>query len=127
MDFSRRLKLYLFGLIIGGVLAWLFYGERLLNAAWTPEARIKKRIAATLLRSSQQGVEDLRARSLELEEVKASVPAAEVILKRTRRNGDSMIYVLKAEIQHRPTRLTVLVHRDYESDSTATLLDLSDL
>lgn len=126
MDFSRRLRLYLFGLIIGGVLAWLFYGERLLNAGWTPEARIKKRIAATLMRTSDEGAEALRQRSISLADVKASIPDAEVILKETRRQGDSILYSLHASIKAEPTHLIVLVYEDYDRDSTATLIRLRD-
>ncbi len=124
MEFGRRLKLYLFGLIIGGVLAWLLYGERLLNAGWTPEARIKERIAATLLRTSDEGAEAMRRRSISLADVKAAIPDAEVILKETRRQGDSILYSLHASINTGPAHLIVLVREDYDRDSTATLLSL---
>lgn len=124
MEFGRRLKLYLFGLIIGGVLAWLLYGERLLNSGWTPEARIKERIAATLLRTSDEGAKAMRRRSISLADVKTSIPGAEVILKETRRKGDSIIYSLDATIRAEAARLVVLVYEDYDRDSTATLLEV---
>jgi hypothetical protein len=125
MDFGRRLKLFLFGLIIGGALAWLFFGQRLLNAGWTPSARIKKRIDATLIRASADAQRSMAAWPTDLRSVRAAVSEAEVILKETRRSGDSIFYTLDATVAGKAARSIVLVMEHYERDSTATLLSLT--
>lgn len=125
MDFGRRLKLYLFGVIIGGLLAWLFYGERLLNAGWTPSARIKKRLDATLTHASPMAERSMATWPTDLSRVKAALSDADVVLSETRRSGDSILYTLEATVAEKAARLTIAVMEHYERDSTATLLSLT--
>lgn len=124
MDLSRRLKLYLLGLIIGGVLAFAFYGERLTTSAWTPKERVKLRLSSTLVHATPGAEAAMRAWPCDLEEVRAAIPAAEVRLGETERRADSMFYALDAVIDGRPGRLVVLGHRDIDRDSSATLWSL---
>jgi hypothetical protein len=124
MDFGRRLRLFLFGLIIGSVLAWFFLGDRLTNTAWTPEARIKQRLTATLVKATPAAQAQLNAWPADLPTVRNAIPGSEVILSRTRRNGDSLFYSIDAEIGGRAAQLVVMVFEPYEIDSTATLLSL---
>ena len=122
MDFGRRLKLFLFGLIIGGIMVWMIYGERLFNAGWTPSAQIKKRLIATLVKASEEAAPQLASWPSDLPAVKAAIPDADVVLNETRRKGDSLIYTLDAGLGVRQARMIFLVFEDYDRDSTATLL-----
>lgn len=124
MDLKRRLFLYGIGLIIGGLLAFFFMGERLTNMKWTPEERIKLRLKSTLVKSTTEAHQAMLAWPTDLEAVKKSIPAADVLVKNTVRNGDSLFYVLDAEISDRPARMVFLVFSDAMSDTTATLWEL---
>lgn len=121
MDFSRRLKLFLFGIIIGSVAAWFIYGEKLMNKGWTPEERIKKRVEATLVKSTASAQQQLTAWPADLSQVKAGVPQSDVLVSETRRRGDSLFYTLEATVAQKRARLVVSVLEHYERDSTATL------
>ncbi|MCB0768596.1 MAG: hypothetical protein KDB95_15410, partial [Flavobacteriales bacterium] len=92
MDLKRRLQLYLIGLIIGGFVAYFFYGDRLTNAAWTPEEKIKQRMRSTLLKSTPEAEQQLAAWSIQLSDVRASIAEASVHVRDTKRAGDSLYY-----------------------------------
>ena len=124
MDLKRRLQLYLFGLVIGAILAYLFMGERLTNMKWTPEERIKLRLKSTLVKSTAEAQQAMLAWPTDLDAVKKSIPAADVLVKNTERNGDSLFYVLEGELSDRPARMVFLVFSDVMSDTTATLWEL---
>ncbi|MCW5899096.1 MAG: hypothetical protein KIT10_07475 [Flavobacteriales bacterium] len=125
MDFRRRLLRYLIGVAIGLGLSILFLGDRLGNMAWTPQARIKQRLTATLVRATPQAEEAMRARSITLEEVRASIPESRVHLRATRRTADSIWYTLRAEPDGVPALLVIAGMRDADVDSTATLWSLA--
>ena len=132
MDFGRRLRLYLFGLLIGCVLAWLFLGDRLANAGWTPEERIKKRLVATLVKASPAAQKQLDAWPSDLMALRAAIPSADVIVNSTRRQtgqggADSLFYTLKAGLNGKQANIEVVVIEPYERDSTATLIRLTPL
>lgn len=121
MDLSRRLKLYLLGILIGSVCAWFIFGQRLLNAGWTPEERIRKRIEATLVKLSPLAKQQLDSWPADFSQVKASVATADVVVSETRRRGDSLFYAMDASVNNKPARLVFAVLEHYEIDSTATL------
>ncbi|MBP6391997.1 MAG: hypothetical protein KA175_13285 [Flavobacteriales bacterium] len=122
MDIKRRFALYGVGLLIGGAAAYFAFGDRLLNASWTPKERIKLRIAQTLTKATPSAAAALSATGLTLEELRTSVPQAEVILTETRRSGDSLFYQLRAQPAAKPLLLTVQVFEDHRRDSSATLM-----
>lgn len=122
MTLTRRLLLYAIGLLIGGGLAWWSFGERLTNAAWTPRERIKLRVAATLVRSTDRAGAALAAHGLDLAGVRQAVPHSEVLLPRTRRSGDSLFYTLRTPVGRDTLTLEVQVFEDHRRDSTATLV-----
>lgn len=129
MDFGRRLRLYILGLLVGCVLAWLFLGDRLLNAGWTPEARIKKRLVATLMKASPAAQARLEGWGMDIGTVRSNIPSAEVLVSRTRRSrnsagDDSLFYTLNTDIGGRPAQMVILVFERYEVDSSATLWTL---
>ncbi len=121
MDLKRRLQLYLVGLIIGGFAAYFFYGDRLTNAAWTPEEKIKQRMRSTLLKASPEAEQQLHAWSVQLSDVRASIADAAVHVSDTRRAGDSLYYTMDTKVLGRDARLVVVCLRDFDRDSTATL------
>lgn len=126
MDLKRRLQLYLIGLIIGGVVAYFFYGERLTNSAWTPSEKIKQRLRSTLVKASPEAEQQLNARSLQLSDVRNSLKEANVELGNTKRSGDSLFYTVETKLHGREARLIVVGLRDFDRDSTATLIRIED-
>ena len=121
MDLKRRLQLYLVGLIIGGVVAYFFYGDRLTNAAWTPEEKIKQRMRSTLVKATPEAEEQLAAWSMQLSDVRASIAEASVPVSETERAGDSLYYTMDTKVLGRDARLVIVGLRDFDRDSTATL------
>ncbi len=126
MDLKRRLQLYLVGLIIGGVAAYFFYGERLTNSAWTPQEKIKQRLRSTLIKASPEAEQELNARAIDLGQVRASLDRASVSLQETKRTEDTLYYAVDTELKEQAVRLTVVGLRDFDRDSTATLWRIED-
>ncbi len=126
MDLKRRLQLYLVGLIIGGVVAYFFYGERLTNSAWTPEEKIKQRLRTTLIKASPEAEQQLATRAIQLNDVRASIEHASVDVSDTERSGDTLFYTVDTKLQGRDARLVVVGLRDFDRDSTATLWSIQD-
>lgn len=126
MDLKRRLQLYLVGLLIGGVAAYFFYGERLTNSAWTPQEKIKQRLRSTLIKASPEAEQELNARAIDLGHVRASLDRASVSLQETKRTEDTLYYAVDTELKEQAVRLTVVGLRDFDSDSTATLWRIED-
>lgn len=126
MDLKRRLQLYLVGLIIGGLVAYFFYGERLTNSAWTPSEKIKQRLRSTLVKASPEAEQQLNARSLQLSDVRNSLKEANVELSDTKRSGDSLYYSVETKLHGKEVRLIVVGLRDFDRDSTATLMRIEE-
>lgn len=126
MDLTRRIQLYLVGLIIGGGVAYFIYGDRLTNGAWTPEQKVKQRLRSTLLMATPEAEQQLAERSLQLGDIRLSLDSASVDFSDTRRTDDSIYYAVDTRLQGRDTRLTVVGLRDFDRDSTATLLRIAD-
>lgn len=121
MDLKRRLQLYLVGLIIGGVAAYFFYGERLTNSAWTPQEKIKQRLRSTLIKTTPEAEGQLQSMAIDLGYVRSSLDKASVDLKATIRTDDSLYYAVDTKLQDQDVRLIVVGLRDFDRDSTATL------
>ena len=121
MDLKRRLQLYLVGLLIGGVVAYFFYGDRLTNAAWTPEEKIKQRLRSTLVQSSREANRQLQERNLGLADIRAALEHATIDLAQTKRTTDTVYYAVDTDLKGQPVRLVVVGLRDFDRDSTATL------
>ncbi len=123
-DFRRRLLRYLIGVSIGLGLSFLFLGDRLGNMKWTPKARIKQRLEATLVRATPAATAAMQQRSITLEQVRASIPDAQVDMGATRRSADSIWYTLRAEPGGVPAQLVIVGLRNFDRDTTATLWSL---
>ncbi len=125
MNLARRIRLFIIGLLIGGVAAWFFFGERITSGAWMPEARIKLRLKETLVKSTPEASSSIANWPTTIDSVRASVANGEVILKETRRHGDSLTYTVDVALAGKPARLKVLVLEDFRIDSMATLVGIA--
>lgn len=124
MDLKRRLRLYLFGLIIGSIAAYMMYGQRLTNGAWLPEAKVKLRLINTLTKVAPTAQAELDARAIDLQILREALPKAEVRFTDSRRTSDSLIYAVDLTVNSEPLRLMIGALRDSDRDSTATLLGI---
>jgi hypothetical protein len=107
--------------VIGGVAAYFFYGDRLTNAAWTPEEKIKQRLRSTLIQAAPEAQRALQERALQLADVRAAVDRATIDLGRTVRTSDTLYYAVDTDLKGENVRLIVVGLRDFDRDSTATL------
>jgi hypothetical protein len=124
MSLQRRLTLYLFGLIIGGFVAYNFYGERLTGGEWLPEHKVKQRLSSTLIKARPEADTQLEGWPADLAAVRKAIPTATVSFKESIRSGDSIYYALTGEVNGRAARFVVVGLRDFDRDSTATLWEL---
>jgi len=124
MDLKRRLTLYLFGLIIGGGVAYWSYGDRLTSGAWMPEAKVKSRLRSTLLRATPAAEQQLAARQLDLMVLRTGMSSAHIDFGASRRTDDSLIYAVELSIGGKDLHLLIGAVRDFDRDSTATLLEV---
>ena len=124
MGLQRRLTLYLFGLIIGGALAYWYYGQRLTTSAWLPEAKLKQRLRSTLLKSSPAAQDAMDAEGIALGDLRIRMDSATVDFGASDRGKDSIIYAVTAPFNGRELRLRISALRDFDRDSTATLIGL---
>ena len=125
MNLARRIRLFIIGLLIGAVAAWFFFGDRITSGAWMPEARIKLRLKETLMKSAAEASATMATWPTTIDSVRASVANGEVILKETRRHGDSHTYTVDVSLAGKPARLKVLVLEDFRIDSMATLVGIA--
>ena len=123
MDLKRRLQLYLVGLVIGGAAAYFIFGERLTNSGWTPEQKLKQRLRSTLVNATPAGDAQLSAWPADLALIRASLDSADIDLGASRRTDDSIYYQVDTRVSGRAARMTIGVLRDFDKDSTATLID----
>ena len=121
MTLTRRIYLYLVGIILGGVVAYGIYGDRLFNGAWTPENKVRQRLQSTLIAITPEAQAALDERSLQLTEVRKALATADINLSDTQRGDDSIFYAVDAVLNGAESRLTILALRDFDTDSTATL------
>ena len=121
MSLKRRIMLYILGVLIGGGLAYFFYGERLASGGWLPENRIKLRLASTLIDSRPEARKQLEAWPAELKDLRSAMPGASIDLANSRRTDDSIYYQIQLDVKGRPADLVVAVLRDLDRDTTATL------
>ncbi len=121
MPLRRRIFLYMIGVLIGGALAYSFYGERLVSAGWLPEQKIKQRLASTLIDARPPAREQLDGMQVQLADLRKMMPDASIDLKNSRRTDDSIYYRVDMTVADRPAEMIIAVLRDFDRDSTATL------
>ncbi|MBS1548061.1 MAG: hypothetical protein JSU02_11940, partial [Bacteroidetes bacterium] len=90
MTFSRRLLLFGFGLGLGCLLAWAFYGKRLENTDWMPNHRVKLRLQSTLIKATPDAEAQLAPMNLSLADLrKAVLDSCDVDFSDSKRSKDS--------------------------------------
>lgn len=124
MDLQRRLTLYLIGLIIGGGAAYFFYGERLTSGAWMPEAKLRQRLRNTLVKATPAAQSELDARGFSLSDLRQRMDSARIDLGASVRGDDSLIYMVTTPLRGKELTLRIGTLRDFDRDSTATLLGI---
>jgi len=121
MSLQRRLTLYLIGLILGGMMAYKFYGDRVTNGKWLPENKVKQRLLSTLIKASPEVALQLAQWSTDLNAVRLSLDSASLDLGASKRTPDSIYYSMRTTVAGRNADLTIAVLRDFDLDTTATL------
>ncbi|MFT3886486.1 MAG: hypothetical protein QM724_14010 [Flavobacteriales bacterium] len=121
MDLGRRIRLYVFGVVLGGIAAYFIYGQRLTNTAWAPEARVKLRLRSTLVKTTPAAREALAGLGLDLQDIREGLDSMAVRFQESRRTDDSLYYVLNGRVNGKGIAFTAATLRNYEIDSTATL------
>lgn len=125
MDLKRRLKLYLMGLVLGGIASYFIFGKRLTNTGWTPEARVILRLKTTLIRTTPQAQAALDAMHIDLPMMRAALDSCDVSFIHSRRTDDSLYYEISGPVGGKPVVFTVAALRDYMVDSTATVWSIN--
>ena len=121
MSLQRRLTLYLIGLILGGMMAYKFYGDRVTNGKWLPENKVKQRLTCNLIKASPEADQQLAQWSTDLNAVRLSLDSASLDLGASKRTPDSIFYSMRTIVAGRNADLTIAVLRDFDLDTTATL------
>jgi hypothetical protein len=124
MDLKRRLKLFLLGLGLGSIAAYLIFGPRLTNGAWTPQERVKLRMRSTLVHAAPDAQRTLDSLGLDLAALRGAMDSCTVDFSESRRTDDSLFYAISGPVNGCALRFTVAALRNYEVDSTARLLDI---
>ena len=124
MDLKRRLQLFLIGLLIGSGVAYLIYGQRLTTSAWLPEAKVIKRLRSTLIASSPSATDALAQWPADLSALRLSMDSASIDFGASKRTDDSIVYDVTTRLQGRDAHLRIGVLRDFDRDTTATLLEI---
>ncbi len=109
------------GIFLGGILAYRFYGDRLTNAGWLPEQKVKQRLASTLVAARPEARGALEGSGLQLSDLRTSMPNASVDLGKSRRTDDSIYYHVETDVQGGKAVMVIAVLRDFDRDTTATL------
>jgi hypothetical protein len=122
MTFGRRLRLFILGLGLGTLLSFAIFGKSCTNTAWAPDARVRLRMKSTLVRATPQAEEALKTLQLDLAALRAGMDSFDVDFSHSRRTDDSLYYELNGAVQGRAVQLNIATLRDYEVDSTSTLL-----
>lgn len=124
MDLKRRLKLFIIGLGLGSIAAYFIFGPRLTNGAWTPQERVKLRMKSTLVHATPAAAGMMRSLGLDLAALRAGMDSCSVDFGDSRRTDDSLFYAIDGPMKGGPVRMVVAALRNYEVDSTATLLSI---
>ena len=124
MTFGRRLRLFMLGLGLGTIVSFMIFGKSCTNTAWAPDARVRLRMKSTLLRATPRAQEALDAMTLDLAALRAGMDSLDVDFSHSRRTDDSLYYELNGPVKGRVVQLSIATLRDYEVDSTSTLIML---
>ena len=124
MTFGRRLRLFMLGLGLGALVSFAIFGKGCTNTGWAPDARVRLRMRSTLVRATPSAQAALDTLRLDLAALRSAMDSFDVDFSNSRRTADSLYYELTGTMHGQPIVINVAALRDYEVDSTATLLML---
>lgn len=127
MTFTRRLNLFLFGIGLGTILSFVFFGKSCTNMEWAPDGRVRLRMKSTLVRATAPAQRQLDSMSVSLADLRSSMDSCDVDFGASARTDDSLYYTMTGHIGARRYTFRTAALRDYTIDSTATLLWIAPL
>lgn len=87
-----------------------------------PEAKLKQRLGSTLVKAAPTAQQALDARGISLADLRQRMDSARIDFGASSRTDDSLIYAVSASLRGEDLTLRIGTLRDFDRDSTATLL-----
>lgn len=110
------------GLMLGSLLAWGIFGDRLENTDWMPNHRVKLRLANTLIRATPEAESMLEPLGLDLTDLRnAVIDSCDINFRKSIRGDDSLVYYVYGTVRGQQVHYMAATLRDFRTDSTATL------
>lgn len=98
MPFSRRIALFIFGTLLGGVFVWAVLMRGRNFPDWTPEGRILEQLRAQPIKIASKANCQLKCAGLKTDDVVSVLQSAEVLFSESAiRNKDIPEYTLEGE------------------------------
>ena len=127
MKFSRRIKLFLFGVIMGTLIVYisLIRGRDRDLLAWLPEERILQKLRDNDLIYTQQANCSMECANISKEEVQQILINGEVIFNKSQvKENPCPVYALEGEANERP--LSILFASCEKETKVLNVIDLNN-
>jgi len=106
MKFTRRLRLYLTGFLLGSILVVFFFRDRLsVLTSWLPNNRVLFRIENTLSETSELALCQMSCYELDTNMLTFAFDEGDVQFGMSETHSDPKIYVIDTRYQDRLVRL----------------------
>lgn len=120
MTFFRRLRLYLFGALLGILLVIFFFGDRLrLLTSWLPNNQVLLRLQMTETLYEPHALCKLECLDLDTADVSSLQKEGDVLFDESDTHSDPIIYIVDSRIHDKLVRMTFVAR-----DSTSTLREV---
>ena len=117
MDLKRRFKLFGFGIVLGIILSFFFFEDRLgAFTDWMPGERIKLRLRSTYVGNSEEVDAMIKANNWPDTLARSFMWEGEVMLGESKTRSEPKVYILDYDLNGRPIKATFVA-----TDSTAVL------
>jgi hypothetical protein len=113
---ARRIRLYLLGVVLGLVIVFLFFGDRL--TAWMPGNHVLRLIAESEISVSEKMACQMNCRKITGKDIISMLKNGKVHFDESKTSGNPKVY----EVRHEKLTARFKVHT---KDSVATLIKLS--
>ena len=121
MTLFQRFKRYLFGVLLGLILVYFFFGDRgEVLTAWMPNERVLKRLRETKLILPDSVQCQLKCFQLDTTAVSTLLDEGDVLFAESDTQSEPKVYRVQFEQRTPPLELTFSC-----TDSTSTVVDLS--
>lgn len=121
MNFGRRLRLYIFGVLMGSVLVMFFFNDRLhILTDWLPGNRVLTLLQASEPLFTEQALCQLECFDLDTADVRIAKQDGNVRFKLSETRLEPKNYVVDSNLEAGKVRMTFSI-----SDSLATLISVS--